>query len=348
MLPIRTTRLEFALLAGSDRIVIWHEFMFLTTFVNIYCNYLHCPKNCTIICSHFKKHNKDTVQYTNKFNLPEPVVRFLMKDTYSRGSSEYSATEIMASPKIKRMQEQYDHLMVRDVSDMFASRMGTVMHHMLEKMIVEGYINEERLYTTMDDVVISGAIDLQHDTGEGLKVIDFKSTKAWALMQSKREWEQQLNIYKWLVETVKRKKVIRLQVMAWVKDWSKFDAREGYPEGHAVMVEVPLWDSVRTELYIRERLNMHRDAKVAHDFGEELQPCTKEERWEKETIYAVKREGRKTAIRIFKTIEEATELAEKEKGYVETRAGESTRCIANYCGVNEWCEQFKGIQNATK
>ena len=86
---------------------------------------------------------------------------------------------------------------------------------------------------------------------------------------------------------------------------------------------------------------MHRNAKVSADFGEELPACTAEEQWSSETSYAVKREGRKTAIRVFKTLEEATELAEKEKGYVETRPGEPRRCVGNYCGVAQWCEQFK-------
>jgi hypothetical protein len=64
-----------------------------------------------------------------------------------------------------------------------------------------------------------------------------------------------------------------------------------------------------------------------------------------ETTFAVKREGRKTAIRVFKTIEEATTLAEKEKGYVETRLGEPRRCAGNYCGVAKWCGQYQGELN---
>ena len=286
------------------------------------------------------------MRVTNKFDLPAPLVAFVTRDNYSRGASQYSVTELMSPPKIKRLQEQYDSEMVRDASDLIASRMGSETHRLLEEKNAEGYLNEERIFAEMDGVIISGAIDLQQETPEGIIIIDYKFTKAWTVMQNKDDWKQQLNIYKWLVETVKRKKVVGLKICAVIKDWSRFETREGYPAGNAVMIDIPMWDAVTTELYIRERLNMHRDAKVAHDFGEELQPCSKEERWEKETIYAVKREGRKTAIRIFKTIEEATELAEKEKGYVETRAGESTRCIANYCGVNEWCEQFKGIQNA--
>jgi hypothetical protein len=107
------------------------------------------------------------------------------------------------------------------------------------------------------------------------------------------------------------------------------------------MVDLPMWNSVESETFIRTRLNAHRDAKVAQEFGDPLPQCTPEERWQSETIYAVKREGRKTAIRVFKDLNEATQLAEKEKGYVETRPGESKRCTGNYCGVAQWCDQYR-------
>jgi hypothetical protein len=114
------------------------------------------------------------------------------------------------------------------------------------------------------------------------------------------------------------------------------------------MIDIPMWDSVTTETYVRQRLDMHRFAKQAQEFGEELQPCTDEERWMSETIYAVKREGRKTAIRVFKSIEEATELAEKEKGYVEERKGEYKRCTGDFCGVSKWCKQYQGELSETQ
>jgi hypothetical protein len=107
------------------------------------------------------------------------------------------------------------------------------------------------------------------------------------------------------------------------------------------MVDVPMWDSVKTETYIRERLEMHREAKMRADFGESLQNCSNEERWMSETTFAVKREGRKTAIRVLRSLEEATQMAEKEKGYVETRLGEARRCAGNYCGVSQWCSQYQ-------
>jgi hypothetical protein len=286
------------------------------------------------------------LKITNNQNLPAPVVALLTRNYYTKGESQYSVTEIMSPPKIRRLREQYDAEIEVDVTSMLATQFGTFMHGKLEAKEIDGYLNEERIFTEVDGVKISGAIDLQKITPEGVVIIDYKFVKAYSVMMNKIDWEVQLNIYKWLVETVKHTKVSGLQICAFVKDFSKFEAaKEGYPQAEAVMLDIPMWDSVRTETYVRNRLEMHRNAKVAHDFGEELPLCTDEERWAKESTYAVKRDGRKTAIRVFKTIEEATELAEKEKGYVETRQGEYTRCTGNYCGVAQWCDQYQGEIN---
>ena len=285
------------------------------------------------------------MKITNKQNLPPPVVALLTRNFYTKGASQYSVTELMSPPKIRRLREQYDDMIEIDVTSMLASQFGTFMHGKLESKEIEGYINEERIYVEIDGITISGQIDLQKDDPDGVEIVDYKFVKAWSVMMNKADWETQLNVYKWLVEKAKRKPVKRLQICAFIKDYSQHETKENYPEAEAVMIDVPLLDAVKAETFVRERLEMHRTAKMAHDFGEELQPCTDEERWAKETTYATKREGRKTAIRVFKTLEEATELAEKEKGYVETRQGEYTRCAGNYCGVAQWCKQYQGELN---
>jgi hypothetical protein len=285
------------------------------------------------------------MKITNKQNLPAPLVALLSRNYYSKGASQYSVTELMSPPKIRRLREQYDESMEIDVTKMIASQLGTFMHGKLEAKEVEGYHNEERIFTEIDGVVISGAIDLQQVVDGGVVIIDYKFVKAWSVKQGKSDWETQLNIYKWLVESVKRVPVKGLQICAIIKDYAPYDVSEGYPEAEAVMIDVPMWDAVKTEAYVRQRLDMHRHARMAHDFGEELQPCSDEERWMTETVYATKKDGRKSAIRLFKTIEEATELAEKEKGYVETRKGEPKRCTGDFCGVSKWCSQYQGELN---
>lgn len=288
------------------------------------------------------------MKITNVHNVPQPLVTLAEGKHYSKGRADYSVTELMSPPRVQRLRALHDEKMVNDVSDMLWPLLGSALHVVMERGETVGWLSEERLFTNVDGVTISGAIDLQEETPDGVGIVDYKFTSAWAVMNTKIEWEQQLNVYKWLVETVKKKKVISLRICALIRDFSRHDVgREGYPLAPIHMVDIPMWDAVKTETYVRERLEMHRHSKMSADFGEALQECSPEERWMSETIYAVKREGRKTAIRVFKSVKEANELAEKEKGYVETRVGEPKRCTGNYCGVAEFCDQFQGESNAT-
>lgn len=291
------------------------------------------------------------MKFTNNQNLPAPLVALLTQDFYSKGASEYSVTELMSPPRIRRLREQHNKEMVQDVTQLIASKLGTFMHGKLEAKELPGHTNEERVFKEVDGVTISGAIDLQSDDG-GVVITDYKFVKSWAVVNHRKQghsdWNLQLNIYKWLVETVNQKTVTGLNICAVIKDFNKRDAGDFYPEAEAVMIPIPMMDNTEIEQYVRGRLEAHRDSKVAHDLGEELAFCTDEERWMRETTYATKREGRKTAIRVFKTIEEANELAIKEKGYVETRPGEPIRCTGNYCGVAQWCNQYAGEKHDTE
>lgn len=280
------------------------------------------------------------MKITNKFNLPAPLVTLANKEYYSKGKSQYSVTELLSPPRVRRLREEHADWIEQDVSDMLWSMLGSALHVVMERSHTENHIVEERLFLEVDGVTISGAIDLQHENDGGVTVTDYKFTSAWAVMQEKKEWAEQLNVYKWLVEKVKGQRVDGLQVCAIIRDFSRHDRREGYPAAPIQVVHIPMWSSDEIERFIRSRLDAHRRSKASHALGDPLPACTDEERWMSETTYAVKREGRKTAIRVFKSIDEANELAVKEKGYVETRKGEPRRCTGNYCGVNQWCDQY--------
>ena len=280
------------------------------------------------------------MKVTNKYGVPAPLVTLATREYYSKGAAQYSVTELLSSPRIRRLREQYNDQIEEDVSDMLWSMMGSALHVVMERGVTPGYITEERLFVEVDGVRISGAIDIQQEVDGGVVIIDYKFTSAWAVMNEKVEWEQQLNLYKWLVEKVKGKRVKGLKICSFIRDFNRHDHREGYPAAPIHMLDIPMWSTHEADRFVKGRLESHRDSKVDHDLGEALTECSPEERWMSETMYAVKREGRKTAIRVFKSMEEATQLAEKEKGYVETRSGEPKRCTGNYCGVNHWCSQY--------
>ena len=287
------------------------------------------------------------MKITNKFNVPETLVALATRDYYTKGKSDYSVTEIISPPRIQRLRRKHFEEIEQDVSDMLWMLLGTALHVVAERSEVSGHTNEERLSAGINGIILSGAIDLQKDEADGVTITDYKFTSAWALMNDKPEWEQQQNIYKYLVERVKKKPVKGLKICALIRDWSRRDAQNkpDYPQAPIQVIDIPMWTFDRTEAFIKERVEMHRDSKVSADWGDELPLCSDEERWLRPTTYAVKKDGRKTAIRVFDTQDEADallkEMPEKDKGFIEIRKGEAVRCTGNFCGVSQWCSQFQ-------
>ena len=287
------------------------------------------------------------MKITNKFNVPETLVALASRDYYSKGKSDYSVTEIISPPRIQRLRRKHFDEIEQDVSEMLWMLLGTALHVVAERSEIAGHTNEERLSVAIDDIILSGAIDLQKDDDDGVTITDYKFTSAWALMNDKPEWEAQQNIYKYLVERVKRKPVKALRICAFIRDWSHREMmnKPSYPRATIQVIDIPMWTFDRTEAFIKERVEMHRDSKVRADWEEELPLCTEEDRWIRETKYAVKKDGRKTAVRVFDTEEEAQELLkeipEKDKGFIEIRKGEAIRCVRDFCGVSKWCSQYQ-------
>jgi acid stress-induced BolA-like protein IbaG/YrbA len=287
------------------------------------------------------------MKITNKFNVPETLLALASRDFYSKGKSDFSVTEIISPPRIQRLRRKHWDEIEQDVSEMLWMLLGTALHVVAERSEVAGHTNEERLTVGIDDIMLSGAIDLQKEDEDGITITDYKFTSAWALMNDKPEWEQQQNIYKYLVERVKRKPVKALKICAFIRDWSRREAmvKESYPQATIQVIDIPMWSTEKVETYIKERVELHRQSKVQDDWNEELTACTEEEKWVRETKYAVKKEGRKTAIRLVDTEEEAKELLATlpptAKGFIEIRKGEAIRCTGNYCGVSKWCSQYQ-------
>ena len=287
------------------------------------------------------------MKITNKFGVPETLVALAQRDSYSKGKSDFSVTEIISPPRVQLLRRRHYKEMETDVADLLWSMMGTALHVVAERSQVDNHTNEERLFIEIDGVVLSGAIDLQYEDDGVVEITDYKFTSAWAVMNDKPEWVTQQNIYAWMVSTIKGKPVRAIRICALIRDWNRREAQRkaDYPQAPIQMVDLPLWSPEETESYIRSRLDLHRTAKVLGDWGDDLPECTEDDRWVRETKYAVKREGRKTAVKVCDTQKEADEFMEgmvgKEKAFIEIRKGEPVRCTGNFCGVNQWCSQYQ-------
>ena len=283
------------------------------------------------------------MKITNKFGAPQTLVNLAMRDPYSKGNADISVTGLIGSPRISILQSRHDSEMTRDVSDMLWALVGSALHVVAERGADSEHIAEERLFATIDGWTISGGIDVQLTDDGGTALSDYKFTSVWAVMNTKPEWEAQLNCYAWLMRKSKGVIVNKLSIHALLRDWARHSVgvKHGYPLSAIHTVDIPVWSSVKQDLYIMERVALHKAAKQANDLDAQLENCTDTERWMREDKYAVMKAGRKSAIRVVDTGVEAAEVSSKNPGsYVQLRKGEPVRCTGDYCGVSRFCTQY--------
>jgi len=280
---------------------------------------------------------------TNKHGLPEVLDRAAKHDPYSKGDADFSVTELISSPRIAILNREHDHEIEVDITDRIWSLLGTAVHKIIEEASSEDGISEERLYHSINGVVVSGGVDYQNIDGNFIDIIDFKVTSTYAYMSEKIEWEQQLNVYALLSEENKGKKVKSLQICAILRDWKAYEARldKNYPQVPIVMLDIPIWRKAKRDKYLLDRVRAHMDANVQHEFGGELPQCTESEQWRSEGFWLVEKPNAKRVWRKYSTQDAAKkELTRIGEGSISYRPGEPRRCKGNYCLVNRFCSQW--------
>ena len=290
------------------------------------------------------------MKYTNKHNIPQEIINAVHNDNYSRGKATISATGLLQPPRIRLLaQEHYDKLTI-DVSDEIWKLLGQSVHTILERANEdnEDTITEQRMFATVKDWTVSGQTDSIDVKSNTLK--DYKVTSVWsivsALKEGKAEWEQQLNIYAYLYKQNTGKTIDQLNIIAIARDWNKNQyLRSGgdYPPSPITVLNIDLWSDEEQEAFIKQRVSIHQEAEVDYLINDKLPLCTDEERWRRKDTYRVEKKGRKTAVRVLDTQEEANEYIGGHKDskllkVVEAK-GECIRC-ANYCDVAEFCNQY--------
>lgn len=283
------------------------------------------------------------MELTNRFDLPQSLVRAVEADDYSKGDADFSVTELIGPPRIAVLKKVNEKLVSRDVVDCIPSLLGRALHKIAEWGAREDEIVEERFFHEIDGRRISGAADLQTPLSNGKWGLrDFKVTSVYSATAEKWEWEAQLNIYRWLAFVTKQREVTRLQIIAIMKDWSRKKAmfEPDYPTHQVLVQDIPLWDYDEIEDYVRERVALHKKAHAALDTGEPVDYCTPEERWLRGEKWAVLKDGQKRAKRVFENEQDANDFLPDEEHYVEHRPGNPIRCEGDYCLVARWCGQW--------
>lgn len=279
------------------------------------------------------------MKYTNKLELPQPIVDAVTNDPYNKGDAHISITGLIAPARIRVLEKQHKDELIEDVSDRIYSLLGQVMHGILERSSKDSAtaIYEKRWLMEIDGVKISGQLDAYYDNG---LVQDYKLVSLYSVKDGvKPEYEQQLNCYAALLR-VNGLKITKLELVCILRDWSQGKARqdETLPQQQVLKLTVPLWSHEKAMLFIKERVAAHKQA------SKTLPECTPEERWAVPDKWAVMaKKGAARSLRNYDTKEAALEHSKLVKNsFIEIRKGRSNRC--DYCRVQSFCTQFKSLK----
>jgi hypothetical protein len=270
---------------------------------------------------------------TNNHNLPQTIVDAVMNDPY-KPEGDMTVTTLISPPRQVELKRRHYKAITEDASDKIWCLFGQAMHAVLERA-EQSASTETRLSMERQGWVISGQYD-QYNAATGL-LRDYKVTSVYAVKNGHRkEWEAQLNILATLIRE-HGYDVNKLEIVTILRDWSNSQAQRNreYPECPVIVIDVPLWSQERCEEYIDERIRIHQAAR------NKLPLCSPEEKWKTDDVFALKKEGRKTAVKLYSDKEEASEalLQAGDKHYIEHRPGRCVRC-EKYCPVAEFCNQY--------
>jgi hypothetical protein len=284
---------------------------------------------------------------TNKLNLPEGLVKAVSTERHNEPGC-ISATTLLQGVKHTILTDRHWDEIEEDVADRIWAIWGTAVHSLLQQEGENDFAEQEMSYPA-GGITVTGRID-NYDMRNGV-IYDYKTASTWKVRFGDfDEWYKQGMIYAWLLAK-NGFAVNKCRFIALLKDHSKTEmARDYQYPGKPVYVyefDVTFRDLLKTENYIKSKVRDY--VQCLEDEDNDIPPCNAEERWEKAPKYAVKKEGRKTAVRVLDDKDTADAMAaDLGKGhFVEFREGESVKC-QSYCRCCEFCNYYHAHVNAVE
>ena len=278
---------------------------------------------------------------TNNLNLPSALVEAVSTDRHNK-DGQYSATTLLKGTcETILMKRHWDEIKT-DASENIWQIFGTAVHSIFEKQ-KDNSFKEEFFSVDVSNSKVTGRVD-SYDM-ENETIVDWKTASVWKVQfKDFSDWKRQGLIYAWLLKK-NGLNVKKCRFIALLKDHSKSKARfdASYPQSPVFVFEFDVTekDLEEIEKFIFNKVADFEKAEKIPD--EELPACSKEERWATEGKWKAKKEGRKTALKVCDTEEEAREyIKDIAGGYVEYVEGCSRKC-EDYCVCKDYCPFYKSM-----
>jgi hypothetical protein len=275
----------------------------------------------------------------NSMNLPQAFVNAVNLERHNEKGCYSATTLLKGSASTILTDRHFDEIEV-DVADCVWQIWGTAVHKIFEDSGIDG-LKEERFEVPVSHSKVTGRVDL-FDERNGV-LYDWKTASTYkCTFNDFSDWKKQGLIYAWLMKQ-NGIEVKKCRFIALLKDHSKSKAKtdSSYPQMPVYNYEFEVTEEELAEIenFIKTRIAELEKAELIPD--EELAPCSEEERWQSPAKFAVMKEGRKTAIKLFDSKEEAESNMKALGGtYIEERKAEARRC-SEYCSCNIYCPFYK-------
>jgi hypothetical protein len=279
------------------------------------------------------------IKIRNDYNLPQELVNLVEANAYDRGESQASATDLLKPSRMFALEQRHKNDLEIDVSEALRGEYGTAWHEKIERYVSSDSIVEKRLYAVIGDWVLSGKPDLLQFNNKTL--VDWKTAGVSSYLNKEKEefrdWEIQLNIYKFLwEENHPEHPVEHMKVVVFLVDFapSRRESSLDYPHVPVLEVIPTMWSHEQIREWISSQIDKHQAAIKT------LPLCTNEERWHRGDKWATIKPGGSRATRVFASEFEASDFAQKKGLDIQHRPGVSLRC-RYWCPVSQFCDQYK-------
>lgn len=280
------------------------------------------------------------MRVTNKLELPAAFVNAVTVKKHNEPGCFSATTLNKGAKEIVLIDRHWDEIEV-DAADNVWAVWGTAVHELLENEKDDNF-HEEFFKVAVGNSYVTGKVD-SYDMERGI-INDWKTASVWKVQfEDFDDWRAQGLTYAWLL-TQSGLEVKKCRFVALLKDHSKTKAKTDreYPQSPVYVYEFDVTPELlaETEENIAIKVSEIETAYTLAD--DEIAPCSAAERWADAEKWAVMKNGRKSAVRVFDNSADADAMAGElgNSYYVEHRPAISRKC-ADYCNCKKFCNFYR-------
>ena len=274
---------------------------------------------------------------------PGYLINAVRSDTKAPNPTRIGVTELINPPLHRTLFHKNWDKIKRDPGESVWMLLGSGLDEIVKRYSTTALTKLKLELPTIHGITVVAVPDMIDTVDKVLA--DLKVTSVWSVKETKKEYTYQLNLYHLLLKKLQpelAKQVERLEIHAILRDWRRNEKLRyhDYPVSQFIILPIDIWSTDEQEQFLDAQLQDH----LQHPERE----CTNEEKWQKLDQFAVMKAGRKSALRVLDSEQEAINWC-NTNGHLSNlgksitivkRPGECVRC-ENYCSVASFCKYYQ-------